>query len=80
MNQCGACSWHRRRCVLVAGEVDARELAKFVEAVVGLDDPDGARFGSHHNRLGVRSAAAEADTAEQIPVGNPGGGKEYVLP
>src|SRR3546814_10394730 len=33
--RCGL--WHRRRCIGVAGEVDAGVFAEFVETVVGLD-------------------------------------------
>src|ERR1700754_4383028 len=62
----GLSSWHRRPCVLVAGEVDAGVFTKFVEAVVGLDDADSARLGPHHDRLGVRATSAVADTAQQI--------------
>src|ERR1700752_4319707 len=40
---CGSASWHRGRCVVIAGEVDAGVLTEFVEAVVGLDHADGAR-------------------------------------
>jgi hypothetical protein len=45
----GMSSWHRGRRVVIAGEIDAGVFAEFVEAVIGLDDADGARLGSHHD-------------------------------
>src|SRR4029077_9306616 len=76
---CGVASWHRGRCVVVAGEVDAGVFAEFVEAVVGLDHADGAGLRPHHDRLGVGAPAAVADTTQQITVGDAGGGEEHVV-
>jgi hypothetical protein len=64
----------------VAGEVDAGIFAEFVEAVVGLDDSNGARLRAHHDRLCVGTAAAVAHTAQQVTIGDTGGGEEHVLP
>jgi len=44
-------------------DVAARVLAQLVEAVVGIDDPDGPRFGTHDYGLRVRSGARVSDAS-----------------
>src|SRR5581483_4855270 len=46
--------------------------------VLGLDVADGPGVGAHHQGVRLRVAAAEAHTAQQLAVGDPGGGEEDV--
>ena len=60
-------------------DVAARVLAQLVEAVVGIDDPDGPRFGTHDYGLRVRSVAGVPHASQAVSVGDSRGAKEHVV-
>src|SRR5690606_4137494 len=64
----------------VSVEVHDRVRAQLLQAVEGVDHPDGAALGAHHDRLGVRAAAAVSHTAQEVAVGDSGCGEEDVVP
>src|SRR5690606_17764465 len=64
----------------LAVEVHHRVPAQLLQPVVGVDDPDGAALGAHHDGLGVGAAGAVAYPSQQVTGGDPGGYEEAVVP
>src|SRR5919106_5634428 len=59
--------------------VDGGVAAELGELVAGVDRAGGARLGAHRQGLGEGAATVEADPAEQLAVGDAGGGEEHVV-
>ena len=47
--------------------------------MAGVDLAGGAGLGAHRQGLGEGAAAVEADAAQQLAVGDAGGGEEHVV-
>src|SRR5919107_724950 len=60
--------------------VDGRVPAQLGQLVAGVDLAGGAGLGPHRQGLGGGAAAVETDPAQQLAVGDPGGGEEDVVP
>src|SRR4029450_8066083 len=59
--------------------VDGGVAAELGELVAGVDLAGGAGLGAHRQGLGEGAAAVEADPAQQLAVGDAGGGEEHVV-
>src|SRR4051812_21703865 len=64
---------------LRSGVVNRGVGPQLVEAVTGVDEPHRARLRPHHQRLCGGAAVVEVDTAQQLAVGDTGGGEEAVV-